>query len=253
MVSATVASFSVFQGLFVWPAGLVGLVLLGARRRAIVWALVGIGVWAFYFVGYEMRGSLMSFLSDPVNGAQYLMLSIGASLFSGYGLALPGGVLLTLLAGATLFLLYSSGRLGEFSFWIALVLFAVFFVASITVGRAALGFEQATEAKYATFSILGVIGLYAVLAKLALEKVWTATALAGILCGLILLSIFSSYLQGIQQGAQLKTDRERAATMLSSYEIRSEQQLRAVHPKIWLIREKAPVLERLEYNVFDDS
>jgi hypothetical protein len=253
MVSATVASFSVFQGLFVWPAGLVGLALSGARRRAIVWTLVGVGVWAFYFVGYELRGSLMSFLSHPVNGALYFMLSIGSSLFSGYALALPCGVLLTLLAGSAIFLLYRSGRLGEFSFWIALVLFAVLFVASITVGRAALGFEQATESRYTTFSILGVIGLYAVLAKLALERTWATTALAGVLCGLILLSISSSYLQGIHQGAQLETDRERAASMLSSYETRSAQQLRIVHPIFGRIREDVPILERLEYNVFDDS
>jgi len=50
LVCATVAAFSTVQGLLVWPAGLLGLFLSPARRRAkgislVVWALAGLFEW----------------------------------------------------------------------------------------------------------------------------------------------------------------------------------------------------------------
>src|SRR5829696_8704963 len=56
--SATVASFSTAQGLLVWPAGLLGLLLGPAatsRKKVFVgiWGLVGVAEWVAYFVDYK--------------------------------------------------------------------------------------------------------------------------------------------------------------------------------------------------------
>jgi hypothetical protein len=59
--SATVASFSVLQGLFVWPAGLLQLFISPLEKPKkkvfiVLWGLVGLGEWIVYFGDYGERG-----------------------------------------------------------------------------------------------------------------------------------------------------------------------------------------------------
>ena len=73
LASATVASYSVLPGLFVWPAGLLQL-FLGPlekpRKRAffVLWGLVGISVWVVYFIGWVEpdSSSLLYTLQHPL-------------------------------------------------------------------------------------------------------------------------------------------------------------------------------------------
>ena len=67
LVSTTVASFSVLQGLFVWSAGLLQLLFISPiekpkKRVFVLWGLFGLGEWMGYFVDYAKPRSSPSLL-----------------------------------------------------------------------------------------------------------------------------------------------------------------------------------------------
>src|SRR5215211_3723691 len=72
--SATIASFSTAQGLLVWPAGLLGLLLgsvAGPGKKVLVglWGIVGVAEWVAYFVDYQTpRGHPPYSTPWPISG-----------------------------------------------------------------------------------------------------------------------------------------------------------------------------------------
>jgi hypothetical protein len=89
-----------------------------------------------------------------------------------------------------LLLIYKDRRLGEYSFWISLLLYSLLILGAIMIGNPALGVDQAVKAKsYSTFPILAVVSVYAMLVKAALERRSILnTVLLVTLSGVILLS-----------------------------------------------------------------
>ncbi len=260
--SATVASFSVAQGLFVWPAGLLQLAISPVQKPAkrvfvAVWGLVGLGEWIAYFVDYETPASspsLSYILEHPVAGAQYFLSMLGASLFWSLNPALAGGLLLVGLALVILFLVYRDKKFGEYSFWIALLLFSLLILASITYGRSGFGLGQALVSRYTTFSILAAVSVYAMLAKTTLEsRSKTNTVLLVAFSGVVLLSAAISYWKGTEIGSNDRVYRERAAFVLSTYETQPDEALtESLHPRPTFVRRMAPILQNLGYNVFSE-
>jgi hypothetical protein len=260
--SGTVAAFSTAQGLFVWPAGLLQLLISPVERPtkrifATVWGLVGLGEWVAYFVDYEKPGgtpSLSYILEHPVSGGQYYLSLLGGSLFWRLDFAFAGGLLLAGLALVSLFLIYKERKFGEYSFWIALLLFSLLILASITYGRSGFGLGQALVSRYTSFSILAAVSVYAMLTKLAFERRFnTDTVLLVAFSGVVLLSIAISYWEGIEIGSKERVFRERAAFVLSTYETQPDEALtESLHPRAAFVRERAPVLQRLGYNVFSE-
>jgi hypothetical protein len=261
--SGTVASFSTVQGLFVWPAGLFQLWISPLEERAkrvsvVVWSVVGLGEWIAYFVGYEKpenTPSLLYALKHPMIGTQYFLSLLGSSLFWERGLAFMGGLLLACLVLVSLLLIYKDKRLGEYSFWLSLILYSSLILVSITLGRSGFGIEQALVSRYTTFSVLVVIGVYVVLAKTAFEKRLSVnTVLLVVLLGVILLSAVISYSKGIEAGSRESVSREKAAFVLSTYESQPDELLtKRLNPSARLIRKRAPILQKLGYNVFSTS
>jgi hypothetical protein len=258
--SATVASFSVAQGLFVWPAGLLQLTISPLERPAkrvfvAVWGLVGLGEWIAYFADYETPGgspALSHILEHPVAGAQYFLGLLGASLFWSLNSALAGGLLLVGLTLVSLFLVYKDKKFGEYSFWIALLLFSLLILASITYGRSGFGLGQGLVSRYTTFSILAVVSVYAMLTKTALERrSRTNTVLLVAFSAVALSSVAISYWKGTEVGREERMFRERAAFVLSTYESQPDKALaESLHPRPALVRRTAPILQSLGYNVF---
>jgi len=262
--SATVASFSTAQGLLVWPAGLVGLLVGPAQRPAktalaAVWGLVGLTEWIAYFAGYAApkgRPSMLYALDHPVAGVKYFLTLLGGSLFWRQTPAFAAGLLVACLVLAALLLIYKSGKVNEYSFWVSLLVYSLLMLAVITLGRVGLfGAEQALSSRYAAFSVLAVVSIYAVLAKTVLEGTSvTVTALLAVLSGAILLSAAISYPEGVKEGAEQRVFREEAAFVLATYETQPDWTLEAhlLHPSAELVRRRAPILQRLGYNVFSE-
>lgn len=262
--SGTIASFSAAQGLFVWPAGLLQLFLGPLERptkRILVslWALAGAAEWVAYFFDYttpRTRPPLLSTLYHPLVGIEYFLNLLGSSLFWRQSSAFVGGSLLVCLALVSLFLIYRHRELGAYSFWISVLLYSFLTLVSTTLGRSGqFGALQAMAPRYTTFSILAVASIYAILAKMALERrSRLAIVLLSTMAGVVLLSAATSYQKGIEAGKKERVARERAAFVLSTYESQPDEALtESLNPRARVVRERAPVLRKLGYNVFSEQ
>lgn len=266
LVGATIASGSAIQGLLVWPVGLVQILISPTKRPAKqlmagAWTLAGAAVWTVYFIGHgggsNTFGSLLASLAHPVAEVRHFLALVGGSLLFSQrqGLVLITGALLLLLAAWSLFLVYRRNRPADYSLWIGLLLLSLLILASITVGRAGLGIDNATASKYVTFSLLLPVSVYAMLAMLAVEDgVRSALAPLGILLLVVVLSIPDSYNQGFAAGSSTREAREEAAAILLDYETQPEErlkELRTSNPQT--VPRLALHLERLRYNVFSQN
>src|SRR5919112_1852722 len=261
--SATIASFSTAQGLLVWPAGLLGLLLGSVARpgkKVLVglWGIVGVAEWVAYFVDYHTpRGHppLLDALSHIGTAPGYFLTLLGSALFWQPEHAYEGGLGIGCLALAMFLATYGRGVLRQHPFWISLLFYSLLILATITLGRSGMfGVLQATASRYTTFSVLAVASLYALLAKMVFAK--TANVLRTVLLlalfGIILLSAGVSYQEGIEVGRVQEASRERAVHVLDTYSSQPDARLVALYPRPETVRSRAPLLERLGYNVFSE-
>jgi hypothetical protein len=261
LVSASVASFSSVQGLFVWPAGLLQLLLAPVERptkKVLIgtWGLVGLVAWIAYFYDLNVprHHSERYFFDNPNLGIDYFLTALGGSLIRQQIVALISGFILVCLVAASLYLIYRAGKLGECSFWIALLSFSFLFLLSITIGRSGMGVENALSSKYPSFTVFAVVSTYAMSLKLTLEQgSRIGFTLLGVLIALITISIPVSYVEGVDAGKRLERSREKAAYVISTYESQPDKALTVVNRSAWRVREWAPILERLDYTVFSES
>src|SRR5215210_6005478 len=177
--SATIASFSTAQGLLVWPAGLLGLLLgsvAGPGKKVLVglWGIVGVAEWVAYFVDYHTpRGHppLLDALGHIGTVPEYFLTLLGSALFWQPEHAYAGGLVIGCLALAMFLATYGRGVLREHPFWISLLFYSLFILATITLGRSGMfGVWQATISRYTTFSILAVSSVYAMLEKMVCAR-----------------------------------------------------------------------------------
>ena len=264
LVGATLASLSSAQGLLVWPVGLVQLLVCQPGRRAKwilvgAWSLLGAAEWLVYFLDYHIPAhTTTSPPTDLVVGPLYLLrfflTALGSSLSWWQEPAFAIGFLLLVLVAASIFLVIRQGRLAEYSFWTSLLLFSFLILLAVTVGRAERGLDQALVSRYTTYSILGVVGLYAMLAKLHFESKSHSTAiLFGTLLIVVMLTLPVTCAGGVKLGISTEASREKAAAVLATYESRPGSQLTSLNPNPELVRKRAPILQKLDYNVFSES
>jgi hypothetical protein len=231
------------------------------KKRFLIgfWSLFGTGVWILYFVGYVQPSqfSLGYMFEHPIAATDYSLTLLGSSLFWRHDLAAVGGVLLIGLATASLLLIYRDRRNGKHSFWVALLFFSFLVAASVAVGRSEAGADWATISRYTSFTVLAVISVYAILIRLELERASRPTnVLIGVLSGLVLLSVPISYFNGVEAGEAVKAYREQAAFVLSTYKSQPDEQLvQYLCPSPGcgpIVRERAPILQRLDYSTFSE-
>ena len=261
--SATIASFSTAQGLLVWPAGLLGLLLgsvatLGKKVFVGIWGIVGVAEWVAYFVDYKTpqgHPPLLHALSHIGTATEYFLTLLGSALFWQPDHALAGGLVIGCLALAMFLATYGRGVLREHPFWISLLFYSLFILAAITLGRLGMfGVWQAAISRYTTFSILAVASVYTMLAKMVFARRSSVgrTVLLITLFGIVLLSTGISYRNGIEVGRAQEASRERAAHVLKTYKAQPDVRLAALYPRPETVRRRAPLLEKLGYNVFSE-
>jgi hypothetical protein len=266
--SATIASFSVVQGLLVWLAGLLQL-FVGTLERpkkkvfVALWGLVGLSEWVAYFVHYTPPKNgppLLYTLEHPLAGTEYLLRLLGSSLFWDQNLTLVGGSLLACLALVSLLLIYRDRKLGENRFWVSLLFWSFLILGTIMVGRSGSGSGNALVSRYTAFSILAVISVYVMLLKMTLERRSSIrrpninAVLFVVLAGFVLFGVAISYPNGIDIGTREQVSREKAAFVLSTYGSEPDEALAgSLNPRARVVRDRAPILQRLGYNVFSED
>jgi hypothetical protein len=170
---AVVGSYSSLEGILIWPAGLV-ILLLKHRPRAflLTWlssAIVTTFVYFyhFHFSGTGSGGSAYLF-AHPWSVAEFFLFNVGDIL--GKPLAQsPGasdplivviGVIIVLLAAASLVAYGRSSRPAKSPVGPALICFGVLFAVTVTLGRSHLGLSVASQSRYVTFNLLILAGCY---------------------------------------------------------------------------------------------
>ncbi len=171
IAAAAVGSYSSFQGLFIWP---VGLVLLYHRRRRlpsfVVWMAAGVATVWFYFRNLDTSSGL----PYPHYASQHLWSSAKFYLFAvgdvaGVPVRVGGGdadvvvfgLLIVVLAIAAL-VAYGVRRndQGGAPVGVALICFGLLFAGSITQGRAVFGYWGASASRYTTYDLMILVGIY---------------------------------------------------------------------------------------------
>ncbi len=171
IAAAIVGSFSSFQGLLIWPTG---LVLLYHRRRSwpfvVIWIVAGVASAVLYFrnlnFGYGLSGRNYVVHHLWPSGKFFLLaigdvLGFGVRPGYGNGAVLLFGVVILLLAIASIVAFgirrddHGGGPVG-----VALICFGLLFAASITEGRSQQGLWAASQSRYTTYDLLILVGIY---------------------------------------------------------------------------------------------
>jgi hypothetical protein len=172
MILAVVGSYSSFQGLLIWVAG---LLLLFYRRRPghlmVLWIAGGVITTVVYFYNFDSHAAVAPSLTPihlPGQAVRFFFESIGDVLgvpltSNGVGADLVIAVGCVIFALA-LFTLWSAGRRrhaqGAAPIGMALTVFGLLFALSTTYGRAWGGPGAASASRYTTYDLLILVGVY---------------------------------------------------------------------------------------------
>ena len=182
IAAGVVGSYSLLQGLFIWP---VGLILLYHRRRGwpafVAWIGSALATGVLYLLpptpaptgnGYALQHPWASF--------KFFLFAIGDIV----GVSVkPGGnnsnvilfgiVILALAAFAVICYGLRRDEHGAGPIGVALIVCGLLFAASVTQGRGWFGYWGASASRYTTFDLLIPIGIYlCVLGKPSIRVRW---------------------------------------------------------------------------------
>lgn len=161
LLLAILATFTQGNGMLVFFAGLLPLILQKRYKEIILWSLIGIGCILFYFNGYikpaHHPAILATILSHPFQTAVYFFHFIGLSFgFSSryIFLSLPLGVFSFISFIYLIKIEYYKKNTAIFSF----LLFLFFTTAVATMARSGLGIQS--DSRYKITSVLFIILFY---------------------------------------------------------------------------------------------
>jgi hypothetical protein len=219
LLFALASSYSSAQGLLVWPAGLAAIALMpiALRRKTVCaasWIVVGILAWIVYFQHFDDKlpklGFTLEYLGTIAGGALFPRHYPMIALFVGAALL----VLAIAAASIALFVReperpgFVSG-IDRYSYWMAMIAYALMFELQTTVGRSWWGTNQALSSRYATFALFLVVGIYGVLSALCLERRSRSISAAwGGLFAVSALGFALSTLDGMEVGAAWRQARQ---------------------------------------------
>ena len=166
--AAIVGSYSSLQGLLIWPAGLL-ILLLRNRPRRFVFSWIGAAVVTstIYFVNFnaQLGGTNGYVLRHPLEGVRLFFFSVGNVIGThGGDTSVALGILIVL---TSLWLVVSAiVRRKEHDatgLGVALICFGLLFALTIAAGRASAGLDAGGGSRYTTFVLLTLVGCYLVL------------------------------------------------------------------------------------------
>jgi hypothetical protein len=160
------ATYSLGNGLLVWPAGVVVLALL--RKPMRVWIALGILTSASYLYRYHNPPGLpskMLFLHHPVQFGEFVLLYLGRMFAPGTGLGIAVGAALLASFGACMVHVIrhrdDDGLVDRAAFWAGLGAYALGGALLTSVARLGFGLEQAPSSRYTTVAALFAVATMA--------------------------------------------------------------------------------------------
>jgi hypothetical protein len=198
------ASFSILNGLLIWPVGLLLLLAWGERRSlTAAWTVASLGATLLYFYRFQMPGTAPPMAYD-LRGlyriASFAITSLGSPLGAGsIDWSRAAGFAMAVALGAIAWRWLRKGRqrMREEALLGALILFALLSCAMIAVGRASYGIPP-LESRYIAYSSLAMMGIYLILGlwsrgageAAAGGRLWLTGATVLLIPGLIAANLF---------------------------------------------------------------
>lgn len=226
---ALVASYSSLQGMAVWPAGLLLLVVRGrSPRLPIIWSLMGLAALVLYLAGLHLgtdgHGAVTA-ITHPDTSLRFLLLLAGAVVPSlprvGLGLSwltAVGAVIWLLALGVVLVALRHRGvsqGLAAPAYLIALV--AAIDLA-IVLGRANLGVGFALDSRYTVFNVWLLAAVYLGWVEIFRRHRRPAvTLVAALACGICLVQVVGSLHAGVAAGSRLRSQHQEEVALILHY------------------------------------
>jgi hypothetical protein len=225
LLFATAATFSSAQGLLIWPVGLLILVPLARTQKnmpVIGWTVMGAIAWFAYFLDYVKPSAH----PDLTFSVKYFLAIVGGALFPTIGPSIAAGVIIIFLSLLAVVLVLREKAWMQHSFWLAIIAFGLLIQLQITLARSGFGINQALSSRYATCSLLIVIGTYSILSNLSSRRSGNLVlTLRGIYTVLVLIGLFFSTFQGYENGSKRKQVAEYWIFLMCSIESQPDQVL----------------------------
>ena len=157
-ILGVIANFSMVNGLFFWPLGLIILLLNETARertiKSILWVAfssISIGV---FFSGWASSSqiNLTYLLTHPLEWMVWILNFLGAPIFAYWYIAWAFGALSLFLYGTVIVQTYQSGQWKVMLPYFAITFFVLATAFSISLGRMEFGLRQSTVSRYLTLS-----------------------------------------------------------------------------------------------------
>jgi hypothetical protein len=264
-VLAAVASFSSLQGLLVWPAALVYAWARGRDSRPLViWAISGIAVsvvYAWHLGNVEPKAWSTFPYHHPFEVLRYFLIAVGNWAPR---LHTEAGVTVLVTVGVIVWVAARKPAWrAPLAVTLALLTFALLFLALTAWGRSALGLNEALDSRYTTYSIWAPLGVY-IAAAVYLCNTWSrslspisghdrvwARVLYGATVAAVLLEIAWAVPHAIAYGQAQRARLDQAAGELENFRTATDAQLQVLFgPGGGFVKEWAPILEEHGWSVF---
>ena len=257
-----VASFSISNGLLIWP---LGVVILASQMRterasitpAIAWAAIGAAVMAAYFHGYVDPGNHSGpeyILAEPGKSLAHFLVVNGSSLAPNLRIAIvTGALIVTLDAWCLLRVLDDWWRRKErppLAAW--LIVTVVISMVLITANRAGFGVRQGIESRYTGLSVLAPIAIY--WCMMARRTAWRVPAAVRIFVTVFLLVGYGyATVNAWRMAPPWNSRKSWQAYLQYSAKFQPSSILEQLYPNADHARIYSAEMEKMGYNVFAET
>lgn len=252
VIAATVATYSLASGFFVWLVCVPILWFVKDMRRLLwVWVLAAVLVVGSHYIGYvdpAYHPSKLIFLKEPLNFIMYFLVYSGRPLIIDFLLSIP------------IFIAYAVVYLGALGYvykkhkeqltttllpWLSIGLYGLFAAGSTSISRLGFGVEQAYSSRYSTLSsLLLVAGIVLLCVIINSERHKTGLVIrrvtASLLVGAMLL-VGANYVKGGIQMQERNVHLTKVQTCAQTATSANDDCLLLLYPN------KEVVWERLRY------
>jgi hypothetical protein len=279
---AIIASFSFANGLMIWPAGFIYLILAYAgRNRLLIWCGAAAIVLFVYLRNYVTQvtrpaptglvrpTSISEFFESPISHLTQDPLSLPAMVLGNagallspqnYALAVTIGLAIVVIFFISIYLLIRT-RSAWTTMPLSLVALALLsFLSSLTIIVGRMGYWDKAfvlSSRYTTITLLGIAATYLLTVSLAngprLAN-WNYQRVGAFLCGvtclIIVLGLPSGFQLGLVKGQEQSEERLWKREMVQHFEMHSDEELSMVYPKA--LRERLLYWQSRKLEPFDE-